>query len=98
MEVPGNNALPITNSPSMHPIDHISTAFVYLVDPNNISGALYHLVATYSVMKGFSPPSSLYATDLAKPKSATLTKHSESNNTLDGLRSYFLTLKNYPMN
>lgn len=33
----------------MQPNDHISTAYVYLVDPSNISGALYHLVATYSV-------------------------------------------------
>jgi hypothetical protein len=39
----------------MQPIDHISTAFVYFVLPNNISGALYHLVATYSVKTGGEP-------------------------------------------
>jgi hypothetical protein len=44
-------ALPKTNSPIMHPTDHISTALLYFVDPNNISGALYHRVATYSVSK-----------------------------------------------
>ena len=48
----------------MHPIDHISTALVYLVDPNKISGALYHLVATYSVIIGMLPSSSESATDL----------------------------------
>jgi hypothetical protein len=45
-------------------------------DPNNISGALYHLVATYSVSTGIGP-SSEHATDLTKPKSATLTLQSE---------------------
>jgi hypothetical protein len=30
----------------MHPNDYMSTALVYFVLPNNISGALYHLVAT----------------------------------------------------
>ena len=39
----------------MQPTDHISTALVYLVEPNNISGALYHLVATYSVRTGGEP-------------------------------------------
>ena len=82
----------------MHPIDHISTALVYLVDPNKISGALYHLVATYSVIIGMLPSSSESATDLifisqannnnlAKPKSANLAKHSEFRRILDGLRS-----------
>ena len=42
-------AFPITNSPKIQPTDHISTALEYLHEPNNISGALYHLVATYSV-------------------------------------------------
>ena len=35
-------------------MDHTSTAFVYFLDPNKISGALYHLVATYSVKIGSS--------------------------------------------
>jgi len=39
----------------MHPTDHISTALLYYVLPNNISGALYHLVATYSVNTGAEP-------------------------------------------
>ena len=61
--MPGNNAFPTISSPRMHPIDHISTAFVYLVDPNNISGARYQRVATYSVITGILQ-SSYYATDL----------------------------------
>ena len=71
----------------MQPIDHMSTAFVYLVEPSNISGALYHLVATYSVIKGLTPSSSLYATDRASPKSATLTRHSEFSKTFEGFKS-----------
>ena len=51
----------------MQPIDHMSTAFVYLVDPNRISGALYQRVATYSVIIGILPLSSSdMATDLIK--------------------------------
>ena len=46
VEVPGKNGLPRSNSARIHPRLHISTPFVYLVDPNRISGALYHLVAT----------------------------------------------------
>jgi len=55
----------------MQPILHTSTGFSYLFDPKTISGALYHLVAIYSVLiygQAFVP----VATDLAKPKSATL--------------------------
>ena len=40
------------SSPRMQPIDHISTAFVYFVEPNKISGARYQRVATYSVITG----------------------------------------------
>lgn len=36
VEVPGNRDLPVINYPRMHPTDHISTAFEYLVDPNKI--------------------------------------------------------------
>lgn len=49
VEFPGNIAFPKINSPKIHPTDHISTALEYWVDPNKISGALYHLVATYYV-------------------------------------------------
>ena len=52
VEVPGNIALPIISSPKMHPIDQISTAFAYFLEPSKISGARYHLVATYSVKIG----------------------------------------------
>jgi hypothetical protein len=60
----------------MHPMLHISTPFVYVCEPSSISGALYHLVATYSVRTG-AGESSRDATDLTKPKSATLTVQSE---------------------
>ena len=43
-------ALPVIISPKMQAIDHISMALVYLLEPNSTSGALYHLVAMYSVM------------------------------------------------
>lgn len=69
----------------MHPTLHISTALEYLVEPKSISGALYQRVATYSVRIGYS--SSYSRRERAKPKSATLTLHSESNNIFEGLRS-----------
>jgi len=71
----------------MHPTDHISTALVYLLDPSKISGALYHLVATYSVMMGSVTDWLTVAIDLASPKSASLARQSESSNILEGLRS-----------
>lgn len=49
VEFPGNNALERRSSPKIHPTDHMSTAFEYCVEPSKIYGALYHLVATYSV-------------------------------------------------
>jgi hypothetical protein len=78
-------ALPLIISPSMQPTDHISTALVYCVEPNKISGALYHRVATYSVRMAFS--STGLKRLLARPKSATLTLHSASKSTLDGFKS-----------
>lgn len=71
----------------MHPTDHISTAFVYLEEPNKIYGALYHLVATYSVIIGYEIDWLIEATDLASPKSANLAKQSESRRIFEGLRS-----------
>ena len=70
----------------MHPILHISTAFEYFALPNRISGALYHLVATYSVFTGSSSPSCT-ATDLARPKSASFTRHSLFKRMFDGFKS-----------
>lgn len=52
VELPGNTGFPKNISPRMHPTDHISTAFEYFEEPRSISGALYHLVATYSVKMG----------------------------------------------
>lgn len=75
----------------MQPTDHMSTAFVYLEDPSNISGALYHLVATYSVIMGSDTDWLIEATDLANPKSANLAKQSESSKILEGLRSLWIS-------
>lgn len=46
VEVPGKTGLPSSSSAKMHPMLHMSTPFVYLLEPKRISGALYHLVAT----------------------------------------------------
>jgi hypothetical protein len=70
----------------MHPTDHISTAFEYFVEPNKIYGALYHLVATYSVRLG-SPTSFGQFKERANPKSPTFAWHSEFKSKLLGLRS-----------
>lgn len=72
----------------MQPTDHISTAFVYLLEPSRISGARYHLVATYSVMIGSVTEDWLtVAMERASPKSANLARQSESRRILEGLRS-----------
>jgi hypothetical protein len=46
-ESPGNKGSPLTISANMHPTDHISIGVEYHLDPNNISGDLYHSVTTY---------------------------------------------------
>lgn len=48
---PGNNALPLNISANTHPILQISIARVYSLKVSMTSGARYHRVATYSVMK-----------------------------------------------
>lgn len=75
----------------MHPTDHISTALEYLVDPSKIYGALYHLVATYSVRTGYTPFSLGQLIDLARPKSATFIWHYELSNKLLGFKSRWIS-------
>lgn len=36
VDVPGKMAFPVISYPTMHPTDHMSTAFEYLVEPNRI--------------------------------------------------------------
>lgn len=91
VEFPGKMALPRYSSPNMHPTDHISTAFVYLLDPSKISGARYHLVATYSVMIGSVTDWLTVAIERANPKSASLARQSESRSILEGLRSRWIS-------
>lgn len=57
-----------------------------------ISGARYHLVATYSVMKPVSPPfGSAVVTLLASPKSHTLRSQFAFSNRFEGFRSRWMT-------
>lgn len=48
---PGKRGLLANISPRIHPTDQISIALLYPLEFSMISGALYHLVATYSVKK-----------------------------------------------
>lgn len=43
VDVPGKMGFPSSSSPRMQPLDHMSTPYVYLVEPSRISGARYHL-------------------------------------------------------
>ncbi len=92
VEFPGNIDLPFISSPKMQPTDHISTAFEYFVEPSKIYGALYHLVATYSVRFG-SPTYLGQVKERASPKSATFAWHYELSSKLLGFRSLWI---NYP--
>ena len=50
-DLPKSGALRTGNgSAKMHPTDHISIGLWYLLEPKMTSGALYHLVAMYSVL------------------------------------------------
>lgn len=66
---------------------------MYFDEPNNIYGALYHLVATYYVIIGSDTDWLMEATDRASPKSANFARQSESNKMFEGLRSLWI---NYP--
>lgn len=45
--LPGNKCFLPSISANIQPTDHMSTAVPYSIKANIISGALYHLVATY---------------------------------------------------
>lgn len=81
----------------MHPTDHTSIALVYSEAFNITSGALYHLVTTYSVLNSVS-----YSNPLANPKSHIFRSQFLFNNKLLGLRSLWITLAecmyNSPLN
>src|SRR3954451_12553768 len=82
---PGNKGFPLNISAKMHPTLHTSMALVYSLNVSMISGARYHRVATYSVMK--PELSSVEAADRARPKSQTLRSQLALRRRLDGLRS-----------
>ena len=86
---PGNRGLPFNISAKMHPTLHTSMAFVYSLNVSIISGARYHLVATYSVMN--PELSSVDAADLASPKSQTFKSQLALSKRFEGLRSRWRT-------
>lgn len=76
----------------MQPIAQISTAFPYVGKPTNNSGALYHLVETYSVNlipKYYSYVFYFihYYIDLANPKSHILRTPFFERSRFSGLKS-----------
>lgn len=75
----------------MHPTDHMSTALVYLLEPNKISGALYQRVATYSVIIGSATDWFTVAIDRASPKSASFARQSESRRIFEGFKSRWMS-------
>src|SRR3954471_410940 len=83
--LPGKSGLPLSISARIQPTLHTSIALVYSLKVSIISGARYHLVATYSVMK--PELSSLEAAERARPKSQTLRSQLALRSRLDGLRS-----------
>ncbi|KAH3680379.1 hypothetical protein WICPIJ_008295 [Wickerhamomyces pijperi] len=76
---------PLNISAKMHPTDQTSIAVVYSWNVSMISGARYHLVATYSVMK--PKLFSVEAMDLARPKSHTFKSQLEFKSKLEGFKS-----------
>lgn len=66
----------------MHPMLQISSALVYSDAESMTSGALYHLVTTYSVLFSFSS-----SKPLARPRSQILRSQSLLTSRFDGLRS-----------
>lgn len=88
--LPGNRGFPLSISARMQPTDHTSMALVYSLKVNMISGARYHLVATYSVMK--PELSSWEAAERARPKSHTLRSQLALRSRLEGFRSRCRTL------
>ena len=86
---PGKRGLPFSISAKMQPTLHTSIALVYSLNVSIISGARYHLVATYSVMN--PELSSVEAADRARPKSQTFRSQLALSRRFDGLRSRWRT-------
>ena len=74
-------------STSTHPKAQISTGFPQSGDPNNTSGALYHLVATQSVIRFFL----LVFNTLEIPKSASFIEQSQLHKIFAGFMSLCTT-------
>jgi len=67
----------------MQPIDQTSNDSLYLLAFNITSGALYHLVTTYSVINDLGS----VANPLDNPKSQIFKSHLLFNSKLEGFRS-----------
>jgi hypothetical protein len=77
----------------MHPIDQMSTAFVYSDAFKMTSGALYHRVITYLIRLNYSVfSSSSFSNPLPKPKSQIYRWQFLFKSKLLGLRSLWITL------
>lgn len=87
---PGNSGFPLSISANMQPTLHTSIALVYSLNVSMISGARYHRVATYSVMK--PELSSVEAAERARPKSQTFRSQFAFRRRFDGFRSRWRTL------
>src|SRR5271156_5363398 len=87
--LPGKRGLPLNISARIQPTDQTSMALVYSLNVSMISGARYHRVATYSVMK--PELSSWEAAERARPKSQTFKSQLAFKRRLDGLRSRWRT-------
>ena len=68
----------------MHPVLHISALVSYELEPKRTYGALYHLVATFSVNILSLPFCPMY---LTKPKSHILREQSLFRRILEGFKS-----------
>ena len=84
---PGKRGVLPSSSAIMHPMDQISIALEYSLAFRITSGALYHLVTTYSVFY-----SSSWTKPLARPKSQIFTSHYLVRRRFEGFKSRWITL------
>lgn len=89
VSVPGKNGFLCNISAKIQPTLHISTEVVYWFALRSNSGALYHLVATYSVN---TLALTFLNRGLARPKSQILRSQFEFTSKFLGLRSLWTIL------
>lgn len=52
-ESPGKSGYFVIISTKIHPADHISIGVLYSIEPNKISGLLYHKVTTFGKLENY---------------------------------------------